>query len=284
MGTDSKIRGYTIREVAVKLSILSLLLFSFSCEKFEYSPYQTENSSKGFPHNLNQENIDKLFNSADESDDDTVCFIFTGDSQRFYDELEDLVAKANTIPDVDFLVLAGDITDFGLLQEFLWIHKRLERLNVPYMAVIGNHDLVANGSDIYEDIFGEKNFSFTYKKHKFVFHDTNGREYNFNGTVPDLPWLEAQLNDTNADYFIGVSHVPPHNEDFDRENLEIPYKNMLASNPRFILSLNGHMHNTGDTYHYNDHVRYITSNAVEKRQFILLKLIHGEIIKTMVSY
>jgi Icc-related predicted phosphoesterase len=262
---------------------VGLLFFAASCEKFEYNPYQTKLPGTSLPHNLNHKNIQRLMKDSVMSDD-TVSFIFVGDSQRFYDELEELVKKANTIPAVDFLVLSGDISDFGLLQEFLWIHERMERLKMPYMAVIGNHDLVANGSEIYEEIFGEKNFSFVYKKHKFIFHDTNGREYNFNGKVPNISWMEQQLQDNKANWYIGVSHIPPHNVDFDRNNLEKPYVNLLSSNSRFILSLNGHMHDEGDTYHYNDHVRYITSNSVSKRELALIKLIDGKIYKEMIPY
>ncbi|MBC7487363.1 MAG: metallophosphoesterase [Cytophagaceae bacterium] len=75
-------------------------------------------------------------------------FIFSGDSQRFYDELKNLATKANSLPKVDFLILAGDITDFGLLQEFIGINDKLKGLNFPYMAVVCNHNLTSNGSAI----------------------------------------------------------------------------------------------------------------------------------------
>ncbi len=251
-----------------------------ACDKFEFSPYQTDNTAR--PSELNNKNILKLLAKEKESDD-TIRFVFTGDSQRFYNELEDLIGKVNTLPGIDFLVLAGDISDFGLLQEFLWINDRLERLNIPYMAVVGNHDLLANGGVIYKAMFGEKNFSFMYKKYKFIFHDTNSREYGFNGSVPNMPWLHYQLNDKNAQWMVGVSHIPPYDTDFDRA-LEEEYKNLFSSHPSFILSLNGHRHETWDSFHYDDHVRYITSNAVNKKSFIVFELVNGNITKNLVEY
>jgi 3',5'-cyclic AMP phosphodiesterase CpdA len=252
-----------------------------ACNKFEYSPFQSETMGD-MPNNLNIINLDKLL-SNEINADDTVTIIYTGDSQRFYDELEDLVKKVNTISNVDFLILCGDIADFGILQEYLWIHEQLNKLNVPYLCAIGNHDLVANNGEVYTKIFGEKNFSFTYKKYKFLFHDTNGREYNFNGNVPDLWWLSDQLEDTIPEWFVGVSHVPPYDIDFDKA-LEYPYKNLFSSTSGFIISLHGHLHGTSDSYYYGDSVRYMTSNSVDKKEVVLLKFINGKIIKQMIEY
>lgn len=151
------------------------------------------------------------------------------------------------------------------------------------MCAVGNHDLAANSGEVYEKMFGEKNYSFTYKKYKFLFHDTNSREYNFNGNVPNLYWLENELKDSVPDWYIGVSHVPPYDVDFDKK-LEYPYKNLFAAEPHFLLSLHGHLHDKSDSYYYDDQVRYMTSNSVEKTEAVLLKFINGEIIKQLVAY
>lgn len=173
-------KGYTI-------SIFTLtILFLVSCDKFEYSPYQTK-LPKGTPTGLNAHNM-ALIKSREESTSmsDTVTIIYTGDSQRFYDDLEKLVNRANQIPNVDFLVFCGDIADFGLMQEYLWINERLERLHYPYLTVIGNHDLTHQNGEVFTELYGEKNYTLTYKDYTFLFHDTNSREYNFNGSVPNI--------------------------------------------------------------------------------------------------
>lgn len=280
MKTYLRQKNQNLQRFKTAFSIIIFSFFTIACDKFEYSPYQTDNANR--PDNLNNKNIEELL-STETNSDDTIRFIFTGDSQRFYDEMNDLVAKANSIPKVDFLILAGDITDFGLLQEFIWINDELENLHFPYMAVVGNHDLTSNGSAIYSSMFGQKNFSFIYKKHKFIFHDTNSREYHFNGSVPNISWLGSQLHDTNADWYIGVSHVPPFDVDFDK-NLEMPYKDQWAADSAFILSLHGHLHASGDSHIYEDHVRYINTAAVQQREFMLMEIVDGQINKRMIYY
>jgi Icc protein len=260
--------------------IFLLFLFISSCDKFEYNPYQDKNSEQ--PHDLNQKNIERLLSKA-ESADDTITIIFTGDSQRFYHNLEELVTISNGIPNVDLFILAGDISDFGLLSEFEWVDQRIQKLYMPYVCAIGNHDLTGSGLNVFRSMYGPENYSFSYKGYKFIFHDSNGREHNFNGAVPDLGWLSNELNDPSAGRFVAVCHVPPYDTDFDK-NLEEGYTHLLANTPGCRLALHGHLHDTDDSYHYNDSVRYIGSNGVGKEQAILLKLIDGKVIKKMIDY
>src|SRR5687767_6347545 len=99
------------------LFVLPLLTMVCGCEKFEPSPNQIFNEDS--PQHINERQIQRLLSNRD--GDDTIRVIFTGDSQRYYDEAELLVNKANSIPNIDFLILAGDLSDFGLRKEFEWI-------------------------------------------------------------------------------------------------------------------------------------------------------------------
>jgi predicted MPP superfamily phosphohydrolase len=254
-------------------------MFFSACDKFEYSPYN-DNRNGLVESNLNRKNIEKLLVN-EKTADDTVTIVYSGDTQRFYKGLHDLVNKVNTMSDVDLFVVCGDISDFGLVQEFDWVVRELKRLKIPFVCVIGNHDLAAGSSAIYTSVFGPVNESFTYKGYKFIMHDTNGREYDFRSDVPDIPWLTSQLNDTSASWFVGLSHVPPFDLDFNPA-LEEPYKNLFSSQPSFITSLHGHRHNTSDSYYYEDHVRYLTSNSAEKSEFLLLKFVNGQMSKSIV--
>lgn len=257
-----------------------LLVLLVSCDKFEFNPYEEINGT--LPKDLNAKNIERLL-SKESVADDTITIVFSGDSQRHYDNLEELVAAANAIPDVDFFVLAGDLSDFGLIQEFEWIDKKLEKLNMPFVCVIGNHDLIGNGLGIFRSMFGPENVSFHYKGYKFLLHDSNGREYGFNGRVPDMNWLASEVDDRSVNYFVGISHVPPYSVDFDPA-LENQYRSLMANKAGFRLSLHGHLHEFSDSYYYHDSVRYIGSNAVVHEQAVLLKLIDGKVIKKMMDY
>jgi len=259
------------------------LLFALtvvSCDLFEYSPNQT--FDRNSPHNLNATNLERLQSAPV---DDTVTIAFVGDSQRWYDNVDKFVDKINTIQDVDFVLLSGDISDFGLLNEYEWLHRSFSRLRAPYFAVIGNHDVVANGENVFKEMFGPINDSFVYDSIKFILHNTNGREFP-NVNVPDLVWLQDQFkveNDAKVKYFVGVSHVPPMDGDFKQE-LVSPYTQLFSSQPGFLLSLHGHIHDHTDGYPYNDGVRYITSYAFDQPKFLLIKISGKTIVKQEYSY
>jgi 3',5'-cyclic AMP phosphodiesterase CpdA len=201
---------------------------------------------------------------------DTLRFVFTGDSQRFYDEAEELVASVNKLSGISMLIVAGDISDFGKAREMRWVDEKLRRLNVPYVTVVGNHDLVGNGRTTYQHIFGPLNYSFVYGDTKFIMVDTNSREYNFNGRIPDVPWLRQQLSDLGgARRQVVVSHVPPQDSDFD-PTLTEPYARTLAAAPKLVFKLNGHRHSFSIGEPFDDGVTYINSHAVEKDQYVIL--------------
>ena len=262
------------------LLVLGVILFPVACDNFEFSPNQTYD--RNTPRDLNAKNLERLLQAPV---DDTVVIAFVGDSQRFYDQLERFVGKVNSMPAVDFVLLAGDVSDFGLLSEFEWVHRQFRKLKAPYFAVVGNHDVIANGENVFRRMYGPLDFSFVYDSIKFILHNTNGGEYP-STQVPDLAWLEQELHGENNEmvtHFVGVSHVPPTNHDFQQPLVE-PYARLLRETPGFLVSLHGHIHNHTDHYPFNDGVRYITSFSLDKPAFLLLKISGGQIVKETIQY
>src|SRR5690554_1565732 len=101
----------------MRVSYLFLLLcISFvGCKNFEYSPNQI--FDKNSYTNINNSNLESL---GDGNQDDTVRFVLTGDTQRSNDETVDFYRKVNSMPGVDFVIVAGDITEFGVFKEMEW--------------------------------------------------------------------------------------------------------------------------------------------------------------------
>lgn len=257
--------------------ILIWLLPMVGC--FEYSPNQVilDDDEK----NLTAKNLQKI---GAQNPSDTIVVAFMGDSQRWYDETEEFVSHVNSTHDVDFVIHGGDISDFGLVKEFQWINEILTDLKAPYITVVGNHDLLANGKKVYVEMYGEYNYAFNYGDFRFIILDTNSREYEFNGRVPDLEWLQRML-DENFDNrkVIVASHVPPWDGDFD-DNLEQSYANIVASDPNVVLSLHAHSHSFLDREFYEDGTRYVVTTSMQKEGYILLKLWNDGVAVERISY
>ena len=249
--------------------VLATLLWS--CDAFQYSPNEVR--LEDHERDINTRNIQKL---GLLQAPDTLKFILIGDSQRFYDETEKFVNTINQLEDVSFVLLAGDISDFGLNQEFKWINERLSRLKIPYITIIGNHDMLANGRTIYNKMFGPENFSFSVHGNTFICLNTNSEEAGFDGTLPDLNWLSGQLaNAKTAKNVFVVSHVPPFSSAFDKD-LEQDYAGLLSNHSNVRLSLHGHQHSFSQSYNYHDQVNYVVVGSLNKRNYALVTVVGTE--------
>jgi 3',5'-cyclic AMP phosphodiesterase CpdA len=248
------------------LLILIFPLFFLSCKDlFLYSPDEVRLNEN--ERDLNIKNIQKI---KSQPSLDSFSFIVVGDSQRFYDELDDFVNVVNNLPEISFVVQVGDISDFGLNKEFRWINKRLQKLKAPYITVIGNHDMLANGRLVYNQMFGAEDFTFDHNNSRFIFLNTNSQEVGFNGSLPNLQWLQQQISSGNnmKNIFI-FSHVAPFSSAFDKA-LEQPFTNLLANHNNVRLSIHGHEHQYIYGNPYPGHVPYLVIASMNKRNYAVI--------------
>lgn len=247
------------------LSPVLLLVFVLaSCKDlFRFSPNEIrlEESEK----NLNARNIEKI-QALPSKSNFKVAII--GDSQRFYEELDDFVKHINQRNDISFVILNGDITDFGLSKEYQWVLRSLQKLHVPYVTVIGNHDMLANGRLVYKKMFGPENFSFTYSGTRFVLFNSSSREVGYNGTLPDLDWLKKEIESDPVNKILPISHVPPFSADFD-QNLSEQYARLLEEHG-INLSVHSHDHSFSMTEPYHDGVTYLVTSSMKARSYALV--------------
>lgn len=71
---------------------------------------------------------------------------------------------------VDFVIHCGDLTNFGLDEEELVVKSMLEKLDVPFYAVPGNHESTwsESGCSSFSRIYGAERFCFEHKGWRFV--------------------------------------------------------------------------------------------------------------------
>ncbi|OKL38456.1 metallophosphoesterase family protein [Pontibacter flavimaris] len=251
--------------------ILSLALLNQACEEFEYSPYEIrlEEDEK----NINGRNIERI-NALNISPSDTLRFILTADAQGFYEENEKLVAHINRRDDTDFVVIGGDLTDFGLTKEFRLVHQDFKTLKMPYVAVVGNHDAINNGKQVFTAMYGDYDTSFAVGNSRFILLNTNYLE--FDQQVPDLDWLEAELQAAQAyENIFVISHIPPTNKEFGEEN-GVRY-GQLMNQYNVTYSLHGHNHSYKHHFPFGEQVPVLETAATEKLEYIVFTVIGKEV-------
>ena len=242
----------------------SFLLFFLACEDtFQYSP----NEVSPFEEDIHARNIERIQNSSGSD----VRFLVISDIHQAYEELATFVDRVNEMSDIRFVVVTGDLTNFGVQFEYDEVHRELSRLDIPYLAVIGNHDMLGNGQKVYEAMYGPQNFWFAVGSTRFVFLNTNSREANFSATVPDLDFLRQSLSDTASfsDAFV-VGHVPPMDADFNPALVEGFEAAMETGKVRACLT--GHQHNYSLTDPYENNILHLVSDDLQDRSYAKVTL------------
>lgn len=252
-----------------------LLILLTSCKKtFQFSLLEARPNAR----DLNIAGIEKINQLSVK---DTFTFAVISDTQVGYDELEGFVKHINQFPDdsLTFVLHAGDFTDYGANFEFNAYEEVIRDLKFPVVGVIGNHDMLGNGTYIYQKMFGPENFTFTYGKNIFIFQNSNARETAFDGKTPDLDWLTQTVKEiplSNNVFY--VAHVPPFSLDFDK-SLEMDYVGIQSSIPNSRLGIYGHHHNYALSDYYDNGMEYLIAPTILHEYYILVR-VEGNTIST----
>lgn len=258
--------GITMKQHLLAISAMLCIVLLFSCKKaFEFHPQEIRLDET--MRNLNAKNIARIEALPRK---DSLKFVLIGDTQRFYDEIEDFVQHMNGRTDIEFAVLAGDVSDFGTAEEMKWVHERLSKLRMPYVSIIGNHDMLGNGRNAFRQMYGPEDFTFTTNGTKFICLNTNSQEVGYNGSIPNMNFLSHATSDLDKyeNAFV-VSHMPPFDVAFDSTK-EMGFAQALRNSGKVRMSLHGHQHRYSYQEYYNDGIPYVLVGSFNKRNYAVI--------------
>lgn len=260
-------RGNIVSNISFWL-LFSLLGLLSGCEVFDYHPYDARVDGHGDHNARNATLIAERCAGRD-----TVRFAVISDTQRWYDETARLVSAVNGRGDVDFVIHCGDQTDFGLTKEWEWMGRELRRLQMPYVCLIGNHDCLGTGGDVYRALYGNPNFSFNVADTHIVCLNTNAYEYDYSTAIPDFSFIREDRAAVPA----GVSrtivamHAAPYTDQFNNNVAEV-FEGELRRYPGLLCCLCGHTHHTKQEIPFHDGIVYYTCGSAQQRCYLLFTL------------
>ena len=248
--------------------LLSIIILFQGCDMFETHPYDVYVRGE---KNINEKNIKMLEEKL--KDKKSFRFAFISDTQRWYDETKKMVADINKRGDIDFVIHGGDISDFGATHEFIMQRDILLGLNIPCMAILGNHDCLGTGEDAYKVIWGKPNFHFCAGNVLFICLNTNCMEYDYTEPIPDFKYLEKLMKNLpeGVEKTIAVMHVPPFDLEFNN-NVANVFQLYLKSFPNLQYCLNGHAHSYKVNDFFNDGILYYQTPCAKYRGYILFTI------------
>jgi 3',5'-cyclic-AMP phosphodiesterase len=252
-------------KLKLAISISLLLVLISSCSKtFDYSVYSSYvpiafRESRVESIELLEQNEQIIANNT------PFKFALISDSHTSYNDLEDFTNAIKQKSDIQFILHGGDLTDGGMLAEYQLYHNIMNNSQKPYFPVIGNHDCLANGLSIYNDMFGDDDYTITFKNCKIIFF--NDVVWELENREPDYFWLMDQLADTSGiDHVLVISHISPYSDSFTPLN-SYAYLNILAKY-KVDLSTHGHDHSYYNGSYNNDGIEYLIIGSVEEKHYV----------------
>lgn len=241
---------------------VACLLLS-GCEMIDYHPYDVRIDGET---DINAHHIEQI--ERDCLGKDTIRFVTMGDSQRWYDETVDFVNHLNQRDDINFVIHGGDLSDFGVTDEFLWQRDILNGLKVPYVALIGNHDCLGTGEETFRAVFGDPNFSFIAGRIKFVCLNTNAIEYDYSRPIPDFKFMadEAQSRREEFDRTVCCMHIRPLIDEFNNNVAEV-FEYVITQFPGLQFCTAAHEHQVFQLDIFDDGVIYYMSDCMKNRNY-----------------
>jgi hypothetical protein len=170
--------------------IISLLSFS------PQNPLKPDQVLQGIP------GIPDTQDQVDPNAQITFKFAILGDSHTDTQNLEKALNQAKNLG-VSFIVMMGDLSDVGTIEELTASKNKLETLGIPYYVGAGDHDLwdsrdKGNSAETnFKTIFGTPYQSISYDNVRLLLIYNSDNYLGLDGV--QLKWIEDELERTKTD-------------------------------------------------------------------------------------
>lgn len=149
----------------------------------------------------------------------TDIHITAGDSIP-YNDLARSVNQINDTPGIEFVIVSGDITNIGDRKSMEVVKSLLDRLNVEYHIIPGNHETKWSESGVtdFARVFGSERFKFEHDGILFMGVNSGPIIRMADGHVApqDIDWIKTELDKAGKEKpVIFITHYPLQPGDVD---------------------------------------------------------------------
>lgn len=154
--------------IAPRTALVLLIALSLALGACRVSPWEDDPGCSD-PWTANLSRLEAIEAADPQPDSFTVALI--ADIDNDYGDLETVIDRINSRNDVTFALVLGDMTNSGLAMEYGWTCDAMQELEVPRFYVIGNHDSISFGEQIFQQHFAPLNYVVDYGGTRFVLYN-----------------------------------------------------------------------------------------------------------------
>lgn len=195
-----------------RLSLLLVFLFVLAVGLVSYRIYLF--TYEGDYQSLNAENINRIDTTLDQSPG--FQFAVVGNIQNSMRLFEQRIIPLIEATNEDFMVSLGNAVYDGAEAKYRLLYRGLEKLDIPKVMAVGNHEVKDFGASLFYRHFGPYFFSFPVQNAYFLFLDTSGQT----SWKWQYRWLEQELKQSeHYQYrFVFMNRSMFRLEGFDTDN------------------------------------------------------------------
>ena len=175
--------------------------------------------------------------------------------------LNDTIFQINTSGPYDFVMFTGDLVNKPKSSELVKFLAHASKINCPWYAINGNHDIAIDGpltKEEFRKILNGHNRHMSNQKLYYAFTPKKGfrvicldsiidYKLTSNGEISEqqMKWLKEELDDHEKDVIILCTHVPidePYSSSNHKMLNEDEVKSLLTKYSNPIIVLQGHYH------------------------------------------
>ena len=136
------------------------------------------------------------------------------------EDLKNSIEQINATPNLDFVLVTGDISENGDRKSLQIAHDLLSQLKIRYYIIPGNHETKWSESGVtaFSQLFGSERFTFEHKGFLFLGFNSGPLMRMADGHVApqDITWLKKELSKVGKKKpVILVTHYPLQEGDVD---------------------------------------------------------------------
>ena len=193
--------------------------------------------------------------------------------------LEDAIFQINTTPNIDFVMITGDLVDVPRIENVENVLPIVNTLTSPWYLSFGNHDIAISGKltkEKFVEILQEKNKNFIFDKGYYSFIPKKGfkiivldpiidNKITGNGNIPQeqSDWLDKEISTSKEEVILIFMHTPiiePYKSAGHRLKNADKIKEILEKHKKTIAVFSGHYH--ASKIEKENNILYVSSPAL----------------------
>jgi predicted phosphodiesterase len=203
-----------------------------ACAPFMDSPFSDQVLTT--ERNMNARAFDRL---GDIESDGKIRIAMISDIHQNYVDFDQVLYDINQTTHIDFVANLGDFSNSGYNLEYDQFVDSYHTFRAPAFTVIGNHDSLGSGPQIFEKVLGPVNFYFESATYRFVFFNSANLE-NPEQFAPT--WLKSTVDASTKPVLIFTHCSLQDPERFTGATATL--LNSVLQDGKVKLVLNGHNH------------------------------------------